>query len=220
MFYVAITDYGVWNLRSVHNAFQAVGGASRIATDRKDLAKADLLVLPGVGAFSHCMRQLKKVGLTELVIEHSRSNRPLLGICVGMQMLFEQSSEFSLAGGLGLIAGHVSRLKESSSATELVKVPHVGWAPLVQCRPWEGTVLEGLDTRSHYYFVHSYAPAVHSQDIVAAARHGSEEFGAVAARGNTLGCLFHPERSGAAGLEFLRVIMKNLTQGTSVSGRL
>ncbi len=212
MFDVAVVDYGVGNVTSVRNAFLAIGTSARTATTPQDLQTADLLVLPGVGAFAHCMQQLKSHGLTEFLIDYSRSDGPLLGICVGMQMLFEQSLEFGTTPGLGLVPGVVRKLSECPEGKDRVKVPHVGWAQLNASRPWASTMLNGLDDRAFYYFVHSYAPEVHSDGIIADASHGGTTFGAVAGHGRTLGCQFHPERSGRAGLDFLRVIVTNVSK--------
>lgn len=214
---VTVIDYGVGNLASVRNAFRSIGVAAETATAPRDLNAADVLVLPGVGAFSHCMDQIDHHGLREFLIDYSHSGRPLLGICVGMQVLFEQSTEFGSTAGLGLVPGGISRLEATSSSTGRAKVPHVGWAPLTPTRPWEGTFLEGLDSRASYYFVHSYAPRASDPAILAEAHHGPTSFGAVVGLGNTFGCQFHPERSGPAGLAFLRSIVTAMSRRDSTT---
>jgi len=213
MFEVTIIDYGVGNLTSVRNAFQSLGVRAKTVGNTRDVQDPDLLVLPGVGAFSHCMEEIARRGFTDFLIDYSLSGKPILGICVGMQVLFEGSSEFGATAGLGVIPGRISRLEASVNQTDRVKVPHVGWAPLVASRSWEQTVLEGLDSRAFYYFVHSYALRSTSPETLANVSHGPALFGGVVGSGMTVGCQFHPERSGPAGLDFLRTIVTNVSRG-------
>ncbi len=218
MFEVTIIDYGVGNLTSIRNAFQSIGVPARTAKNTRDVQDPDLLVLPGVGAFSHCMEEIARRGFTEFLIDYSLSGKPLLGICVGMQVLFEESAEFGATAGLGVMPGRISRLEASVNRTDRVKVPHVGWAPLKRTRSWEMTVLDGLDSRAYYYFVHSYALRSTSPETLADVSHGPDLFGAVVGSGMTVGCQFYPERSGPAGLSFLRTIVTNVSHRAERKG--
>src|ERR671928_2117058 len=145
---VAIIDYGVGNLRSVEKAFQAGGADAVVTSDERELRAADRLVLPGVGAFRACMEALKARGFDELVRERVEEGTPLLGVCVGMQMLFEESEEFGTTRGLGFLKGHVRRF------TEGLRVPQVGWNQVV----WKGghALAEGISDKTFFYFVHSF----------------------------------------------------------------
>lgn len=212
MFEVTIIDYGVGNLTSVRNAFQSIGVPARTVENTRDVQDPGLLVLPGVGAFSHCMEEITRRGFRDFLIDYSLSGKPLLGICVGMQVLFEESSEFGATAGLGVMPGRISRLEASVNGTDRVKVPHVGWAPLEPSRAWELTVLDGLDSRAYYYFVHSYALRSTPPETLAHVSHGPAVCGAVVGSGMTVGSQFHPERSGPAGLDFLRTIVTNVSR--------
>jgi glutamine amidotransferase len=202
-----IVDYGIGNLRSLEKAFAAVGVDVERSGDPAAVARADRLVLPGVGAFGACAAALRDHGLAEAVTERARAGAPLLGVCVGMQLLFEASEEDGEAGappGLGLLPGRVVRFPDGLTEPDgrPLKVPHVGWNALAPARPH--ALLAGLDAGAHVYFVHSYhaAPA-DAADVLARATHGVA-FPAVVGRGNVLGAQFHPEKSQAAGLRLLR----------------
>jgi glutamine amidotransferase len=192
---VAIIDYGVGNLRSVEKAFAAMGCHAVVTSDESLLRSADRLVLPGVGAFAACMRALSARGFDELVRERAKAGTPLLGVCVGMQMLFEESEEFGKTFGLGLLRGRVRRF-----ASDLV-VPQVGWNQVRQrgIHP----LLDGIQDNAFFYFVHSYSCEVDDRDVVV----GETDYGAlypsVVARENICGVQFHPEKSQSAGLQLL-----------------
>jgi glutamine amidotransferase len=192
---VAIIDYGVGNLRSVEKAFAAMGCEALVTSDESLLRHAERLVLPGVGAFAACMRELSSRGLDNLVRERVKEGTPLLGVCVGMQMLFEESEEFGETFGLGLLKGRVRRFPG-----DLV-VPQVGWNQVRQ----RGThpLLADIQDNAFFYFVHSYSCEADDRAVVI----GETDYGAlypsVVARENICGVQFHPEKSQAAGLRLL-----------------
>jgi len=192
---VAIIDYGVGNLRSVEKAFAATGCDALVTSDESVLRSADRLVLPGVGAFAACMKQLSTRGFDELVRERAKAGTPLLGVCVGMQMLFEESEEFGKTLGLGLLRGRVRRFPG-----DLV-VPQVGWNQVRQrgMHP----LMAGIADNAFFYFVHSYSCEADNPSVVV----GETEYGAlypsVVAQENICGVQFHPEKSQAAGLRLL-----------------
>ena len=193
---VVVIDYGVGNLRSVEKAFRAAGAEAVVSADERVLSRAEKLVLPGVGAFRACMGALVERGFDRLVRARVREGTPLLGVCVGMQMLFEESEEFGLTPGLGLLRGRVRRFPET------LRVPQVGWNQVAWRRAHPLT--EGIADGSFFYFVHSYL----CEEEDAADALGETEYGlnytSVVARGNVCGVQFHPEKSQAAGLRLLR----------------
>lgn len=192
---VAIIDYGVGNLRSVEKAFLATGCEAIVTGDEEVIAKVEKLVLPGVGAFAACMRALEEKKLKEIVRERAASGVPLLGVCVGMQMLFENSDEFGLTEGLGLIKGHVRRFNG-----ELV-VPQVGWNQITQRNRHQ--LFNGIDNDSFFYFVHSYfCEPSNDSDIIGETEYGVS-YASVVAAGNVCGVQFHPEKSQSVGLKLL-----------------
>lgn len=193
---IAIIDYGVGNLRSVEKAFAAAGCEAIVSGDEKQLRDAKRLVLPGVGAFAHCMKSLSEHGLAELVCERVQDGTPLLGVCVGMQMLFETSEEFGESRGLGMLSGRVRRFSD-----ELV-VPHVGWNQIHQrcAHP----LFEGIDDDSFFYFVHSFYCEPESADVVVGETEYGIRYASVVAQGNVCGVQFHPEKSQATGLQLLK----------------
>jgi glutamine amidotransferase len=193
---VAIIDYGVGNLRSVEKAFHAGGVEAVVSSDASVLRSASKLVLPGVGAFRACSEALAERGFDRLVRERVEEGMPLLGVCVGMQLLFEESEEFGTTRGLGLVKGRVRRFPEGQ------RVPQVGWNQV----EWKSghALSEGISDRTFFYFVHSYFCEMGE----AAAVVGETEYGlnypSVVARGNVCGVQFHPEKSQAAGLRLLK----------------
>ena len=193
---VVIIDYGVGNLRSVEKAFAATGCDALISGDEETLRAAQRLVLPGVGAFGACMKALKERGFDLLVREKASEGTPLLGVCVGMQMLFEESDEFGSTPGLGLLRGTVRRF-----GNELV-VPHVGWNRIHQKR--EHALFEGIGDGAFCYFVHSFYCQPRDRDVVVGETEYGQRYASVVARGNICGVQFHPEKSQDVGLRMLR----------------
>lgn len=200
---VVVVDYGAGNLHSVARALTHEGADLLITSSPDEVRSADRLVLPGVGAFADAMRQLEARGLVDAVKRFFETERPFLGICVGMQMLLSESTEFGLHAGLGLIPGRVVRI-----SSERVKVPHVGWNEIRPSRAdaWKGTCLEVLEgQRPMLYFVHSYnAEPIDERHRLADASYGEGRICAAVRRNNAVGVQFHPEMSGAVGLSILR----------------
>lgn len=194
---LAIVDYGMGNLRSVQKALERVGQAAEITRDPERVATAPAVVLPGVGAFGACMENLTGYGLAEPVRAAIDAGRPFLGICLGMQLLFEESEEFGPVRGLGVLPGRVVRFPESPER----KVPHMGWNTLhVERRvPALADVAEG----AYVYFVHSYYPVPADPALVATTTPYGEPFASSVARDNVFACQFHPEKSQRVGLRLL-----------------
>jgi glutamine amidotransferase len=198
---IAVLDYGIGNIHSVAKALRAVGTEPQITSDPDAVRQADMLVVPGVGAFADCLGCLLSRQLDGPVLEFIRSGRPFLGICVGMQMLFAESREFGSHRGLGVIEGTVERLREA----EGIKVPHIGWNALQPSRPWSGSVLDGCASGAMVYFVHSFSVApARGEDWLAEANYGPNRICAAIQKDNVMGTQFHPEKSGDIGLGILR----------------
>lgn len=201
---INIIDYEMGNLRSVAKAFESLGFAARVSADPADIAGADKLVLPGVGAFRDCIHNLRQGGFVEPLLQHVAAGKPLLGICVGMQMLFDESEEFGRHQGLGLIPGKVVRFPAGmEEGGERLKVPHMGWNTLQLRRP--APIFNGVADGSHVYFVHSYyCAAERPEDVAASCRYGSVEFAAALWRDNLFATQFHPEKSQSVGLSIFK----------------
>jgi glutamine amidotransferase len=192
---IAIVDYGMGNKRSVEKALEHVGARPAITADPEELAAADALVLPGVGAFPEAMRRLRAAGLDAVVRERAGAGVPLLGICLGMQLLFESSTEHEGATGLGLLPGDVIALSAP-------KLPHIGWNEVTFTR--DSPLVAGLGERAAFYHVHSFVcrPA-DGADVIGCGDYG-ERFASIVARDNVMGAQFHPEKSSRDGLALLR----------------
>lgn len=201
---INIIDYEMGNLRSVEKAFESLGFASRVSNDPQDIATADKLVLPGVGAFADCVNNLRAGGFVEPLLAHVETGKPLLGICVGMQMLFDSSEEFGSHKGLGLIPGEVVRFPSGMvENAERLKVPHMGWNNLLLKQ--ESPLFRGVTDESYVYFVHSYyARAQNEADVAASCRYGEVEFCASVWRDNIMATQFHPEKSQTVGLHIFK----------------
>ena len=193
---VAIIDYGVGNLRSVEKAFAATGCEAVVSGNEDELRAAERLVLPGVGAFAACMKALSERGFDRLVRERADAGTPVLGVCVGMQLLFDESEEFGSTPGLGLLRGRVRRFDG-----ELV-VPQVGWNRIYQRRRHE--LFEGVDDGSFCYFVHSFYCQPGDDAVVAGETEYGGRYASVIAERNICGVQFHPEKSQAVGLRMLK----------------
>ena len=195
MNYTAIVDYGVGNLKSVTNAMKYLGLETRITSDAAELERADAIILPGVGAFPDAAERLRGPGLDKLVIGQA-ARKPILGICLGMQLLFDRGEEVRDCKGLGLVHGSVERIR-----TDL-KLPHIGWNSLRF--PNASPLFSGLDEGCFVYFVHTFCGrAADPAQVIAATDYGTEVVAAVQS-GNVYGCQFHPEKSGEVGLHILK----------------
>ncbi|HML94812.1 MAG TPA: imidazole glycerol phosphate synthase subunit HisH [Thermodesulfobacteriota bacterium] len=197
---IVIVDYGMGNLRSVGKAFLSQGIDASVTREPHEISRADGLVLPGVGAFGDCMRNLAGYGLVDPIKEHVDSGKPFLGICLGLQVLFEGSDESPDVPGLGILEGRVVRF--SPSEEERLKVPHMGWNRVFIRK--ESPVLAGIPDGNWFYFVHSYYPVPKDAGVVAVTSNYGVEFTAAVAGENLFACQFHPEKSSADGLRILR----------------
>jgi imidazole glycerol-phosphate synthase subunit HisH len=194
---VALVDYGMGNRRSVEKALEHVGAAVARTADREEIARADAIVVPGVGAFPEAMRRLRALGLDTLIRERAGAGVPVLGICLGMQLLFESSTEHEGAEGLGLLRGDVTRLEAPG-----LKIPHIGWNTVTFERP--AALTAGLGDAAAFYHVHTYACRPRDEaDVVGRGEYG-ERFASIVERGNVMGAQFHPEKSSIDGLALLR----------------
>ena len=204
---VTVIDYGLSNLRSVQNAFAHCGAETLLTSSVADVRAAEALVLPGVGAFRDGMAGLERLGLVEVIRQKAAEGTPLLGICLGMQMLFDESEEFGTYPGLGLIPGQVVKIPDTDAQGNPQKVPHISWDPLLPAgghTDFAGTVLAGVTPGQECYFIHSYeAKPAHEADRLADTRYGGRNVCAVAAHGSVVGCQFHPEKSGPVGLSII-----------------
>ncbi|MBU5487364.1 imidazole glycerol phosphate synthase subunit HisH [Clostridium sp. MSJ-8] len=195
---VVIIDYGMGNLKSVYNALKKIDCECKISSDINDIKAADGLILPGVGAFPDCMDNLKKSNLIDVIVEEASNGKPLLGICLGMQVLFEKGYEGEEREGLKLLKGSIRRMEDPK-----VKIPHIGWNNLEKNR--EDELLKGLPDNTFVYYVHSYrACDYNDEDLVAYSSYGDLKIPGLFRRGNIMGAQFHPEKSGEDGLNILR----------------
>jgi imidazole glycerol-phosphate synthase subunit HisH len=192
---IAVLDYGIGNLRSAEKALQHLGAPAVLTAEAADANRAAGVVLPGVGAFGRCMEALREVKLEKAVLEAVEAGKPFLGICIGMQMLFDESEEAPGVAGLGIVSGAVRRLRTG------LRTPHMGWNEL-EVRPGS-RLLAGLAERPHVYFVHSYAPEPAERRVVAAIPDYGGPVVAAVERGPLWATQFHPEKSGANGLAVL-----------------
>ena len=191
---IAIIDYGMGNLRSVQKALEKVGHDAEVTRDPDRVRRADRVILPGVGAFADAAAELRRTGLGEAFVEAARAGAPCLGVCLGLQLLFDASEEDGTHRGLGLLPGKVVRFASAPG----LKIPHMGWNELTIRRPCG--LLEGVGDRPSVYFVHSYhAVAADPRDVIAESEHPGP-FAAVVGRENVVACQFHPEKSQAVGL--------------------
>lgn len=196
---IAITDYGVGNLFSIKSSLDVIGVENIVTSDENVLRTADKIILPGVGAFRDARRKLCESGLDKVIIEEAKKGKPILGICLGMQLLFEKSYEYGEYEGLGLIKGEIRPIADVIG--EGLSIPHIGWNPLIYKK--ETRLFKYLNDGDCVYFVHSYYAANCTQSVTATAEYGCE-LTASAEEGNVYGCQFHPEKSGKAGLNILK----------------
>ena len=196
---IAIIDYGVGNLFSLASSFSAIGAEAVVTADPAVIRTADRLILPGVGAFEDAARKLRESGMADLVKEEAAGGKPIMGICLGMQMLFEKSYEYGEHEGLGLIKGSVRPIADV--IPQGLKIPHIGWNALHFTRPH--SLFKYLKEGDFVYFVHSFYAADCNDAVIATSEYGAPLTAAVA-NGNVMGCQFHPEKSGDVGLSILR----------------
>ena len=197
---VALIDYGAGNLRSVANALNELGITPRIVADAAGLEGATHLVLPGVGSFGDCMARLEERGLVSALRERIAAGMPYLGICLGYQILFEESEETPGVAGHGIFAGKVKRFEQQSG----LKIPHMGWNSVIPATP-DRSCWKGLGAEPYFYYVHSYFPAPADPSIIAATTtYGADTFAGAIRSGTIFACQFHPEKSQNAGIRLLR----------------
>ena len=194
---IAILDYGMGNLRSVEKALERIGAEVEMTADHDRARAAGGVILPGVGAFPKAMERIRERGLDELIAERVDSGVPVLGICLGMQLIFSSTTELGGGDGLGLVDGPVDGLNAGNR-----KVPHIGWSPVTWVK--QSRLTEGLAAEEPFYFVHSFAPRPDDPDDVLGRAAYGETFCCAVERGNVFGVQFHPEKSSGAGLRLLR----------------
>jgi len=196
---VAIIDYGVGNLFSLRSSFGAIGEEAIVTSDPEEIRRADRVILPGVGAFRDAAEKLRATGLDRVVRAEAATGKPLMGICLGMQLLFDRSFEYGEWEGLGLLRGEIRPIAERIPAG--LKIPQIGWNALSIVKP--ARILKYLQGGEYVYFVHSYS-AVHCEDSLLAVTEYGAELTACVGRDNVTGCQFHPEKSGKVGLSILK----------------
>lgn len=202
---VAIVDYGVGNLFSLVSSFKAIGVPAVVTRDACEIAKADKIVLPGVGAFGDAIEKLRKTGLDKVIIEQVKQGKQLLGICLGMQLLFDKSYEYGEYQGLGLIKGNIRPI--SDVIEKDLKIPHIGWNSL-KFSENKSKIFKYLNDGDFVYFVHSFYGADCEESVIATTDYGAMLTAAVG-KNNVYGCQFHPEKSGEVGLNILKAFCED-----------
>lgn len=197
---IAIIDYGIGNLGSVKNALDSLRLDNIITGDPDKILKADKIILPGVGAFSDAINTFLSKGLDKVLFECINLNKPILGICVGMQMLFEYSNEYGRHKGLGILKGEIIRFNDEVNGIKY-KVPHMGWNQIKVVK--DNKLLKGLDNKN-VYFVHSYHLSSNDTDVIATTEYAGTVYGSAVSKGNIYATQFHPEKSGDVGLQILK----------------
>ncbi|MCD8038648.1 MAG: imidazole glycerol phosphate synthase subunit HisH [Lachnospiraceae bacterium] len=195
---VAVVDYDAGNIRSVEKALLSLGEKAMITRDREEILRADRVILPGVGAFGDAMNKLNAYGLADVIKEVVENNTPFLGICLGLQLLFESSEETPGVDGLGILKGRIIKIPENKG----LKVPQIGWNSLNF--PNKGRLFAGIDEGAYVYFVHSYYLQADEPEIVTAETEYAAHIHASVEKGNVFACQFHPEKSSDVGLRILR----------------
>lgn len=205
---IVVVDYGLGNLLSVQRGFEHCGATVSLTADPKKIRAARRVVLPGVGAFRNAMCELERLGLVDALQDVALRHIPLLGICLGMQLLMDESDEFGITAGLGLIAGRVIPIPNRTVSGEPQKVPHIGWSPMqfaIARNTWSGTLLHDNKPDDTAYFVHSFmAMPTDQTHRISDCNYGGHRIAATISRDQIVGCQFHPEKSGTVGLKILR----------------
>lgn len=196
---IAIVDYGVGNLFSVKSSFSYIGAEAIVTGDEDQIRRADKILLPGVGAFEDAIAKLRSTGLDKVIIDEAKKGKPIMGICLGMQLLFEKSYEFGTHEGLGLLKGSVVPMK--GVIDEALKIPHIGYNALIFKK--NHPLFKYIKDGDYVYFVHSFY-AKDCEDSLLATTEYDKELTAIVGKGNVMGCQFHPEKSGEIGLNILR----------------
>tara|TARA_B100000795_G_scaffold163967_1_gene123330 strand:+ start:44 stop:673 length:630 start_codon:yes stop_codon:yes gene_type:complete len=203
---IAIIDYSIGNVQSIFNALSLYDIEIVITSDKNTILDSDALILPGVGAYKRAMEELKKRDLPNTLSDFIKTGKPVLGICLGMQLLLETSQEFGASNGLGLVNGKVVKFSDKIKG----KLPHVSWNSLLNASiNWDDGLLDGISEEDDFYFVHSFiCQPRDSKNILAYSNYGGENFCAVMQKGNIYGCQFHPEKSSKIGLKVLNNFIK------------
>ena len=210
---VAIVDYALGNLYSIKHACERVGLESIITSSRDEILQADGVLLPGMGAYGEAMQTLHKLDLVTVLQDYAASGRPLIGICLGIQLLLTESYEFGNHKGLGSIEGAVIPLDHPHEGERELKIPQVGWNQLHALRSWNDTPLEDIPNNEYMYFVHSFVPKPQDVNVVlSTTNYGGVEFCSSIQQKNIFACLFHPERSGIAGLRIYQNLAAQFKQ--------
>jgi glutamine amidotransferase len=201
---IVIVDYGVGNVKSMKNAFENQGETAILSRDRDIILSADGLILPGVGAFSHGMSNLNKYGLVTVIKDYVKTGKPFLGVCLGMQLLLEESEEFGNTKGIGLVKGKVIKLPVEKS--NKLKLPHISWNVIQPKKiEWKNTILNNVENNSDMYFVHTFVAKPDNEDeILSTTDYFNVEFCSSLKKGNVYGCQFHPEKSSKQGLSIIK----------------
>ena len=197
---IAIIDYGVGNLFSLQSSLKYIGQEVLVTADPETIEAADRIILPGVGAFEDAAKKLRESGMADIVVRQAKAGKPLMGICLGMQLLFEKSFEYGEHEGLGLIKGNIVPIK--GAVPDNYKIPHIGWNAL-EFKGEKDPLFKYINEGDHVYFVHSYYGADCEESTIAVTEYGAPLTAAVA-DGKVYGCQFHPEKSGNVGLDILR----------------
>jgi glutamine amidotransferase len=212
---ITIIDYGIGNILSVKRGFESFGAKVTLTSDHQNILAAKRVVLPGVGAFANSMKALKNLGLVEVICEVAQNNIPIMGICLGMQLLFEESYEFGITKGLGLLPGSVIPIPSKTLLGLTLKTPHIGWRKISQTNQtnqtnWHEKLLQDSSNSDFFYFVHSFMGVPRNDSHrIANCFYGDYKIAAIVGRDKIIGCQFHPEKSGNAGLKILRQFCAN-----------
>jgi glutamine amidotransferase len=209
---ITVIDYGVGNLLSVQRALERCGARVLVSSDPETILKSPKVVFPGVGAFPSAMKKLEELSLVSVIQEIAKLGKPLLAICLGMQLLFDESEEFGNTKGLGIIPGKVVSMRDATTHSQLSKFPHIGWSPLQfvdASDSWSNTLLDGIKEGDSTYFVHSFmAIPKFEEHRISDVNYSGLRIPAVVAKGKITGCQFHPEKSGEVGLQIIRNFTK------------